>query len=116
MNLSGIAPRSSPSPESWWFRSFHITGELILEARAVTVFQNALTLSVANVRAVSLTGRVSTMLKARVTSNDTWLFPRAGKDTDSAFLSTSLDHQHSTTRAALGLPKDFVLHSLRHTF
>lgn len=68
-------------------------------------------------RAVSLTGRVSAMLKARMTSNDSpWLFPGAGKATDSAFLSTSLDHQHSTVRTALGLPKDFVLHSLRHTF
>lgn len=68
-------------------------------------------------RAVSLTGRVSAMLKARMTSNDSpWLFPGAGKTTDSAFLSTSLDHQHSTVRTTLGLPKDFVLHSLRHTF
>lgn len=68
-------------------------------------------------RAVSLTGRVSAMLKARMTSNDSpWLFPGAGKATENAFLSTSLDHQHSTVRTTLGLPKDFVLHSLRHTF
>src|SRR4030095_16406270 len=39
-----------------------------------------------------------------------------GRTSDDAFLTTSLDGQHSRTRAALGLPKDFVLHSLRHTF
>src|SRR5258707_965351 len=57
------------------------------------------------------------MLKARMTSNDSpWVFPRASKATDNGFLSTSLDHQHSTAITTLGLPKDFVLHSLRHTF
>jgi len=68
-------------------------------------------------RAVSLTGRVSAMLRTRMASNDSqWIFPGRGKGTDDAFLSTSLDAQHGRARTALGLPKDFVLHSLRHTF
>jgi integrase len=29
---------------------------------------------------------------------------------------TSVDHLHSEVREALRLPKDFVIHSLRHTF
>jgi integrase len=33
----------------------------------------------------------------------------------SAFQVTSLDHQHSDHRALLGLPSEFVIHSLRHT-
>lgn len=54
------------------------------------------------------------MLEARIAGNDSvWLFPG---DSDNAFLATSLNHQHSKIRASLGQPKDFVLHSLRHTF
>jgi len=37
-------------------------------------------------------------------------------DGENAFLATSLNHQHQKVRATLGLPSDFVLHSLRHTF
>jgi integrase len=64
-------------------------------------------------RVVSLTARVKSMLEARIANNDSeWLFP--GED-DSHFLATSVNHQHSKIRRKLGLPKDFVLHSLRHT-
>ena len=31
-------------------------------------------------------------------------------------LTTSLAHLHARVRGALGLPAEFVLHSLRHTF
>lgn len=64
-------------------------------------------------RVVSLTAGVSSMLKVRITSNEsTWGFPGDG---DNAFLATSLNHQHSKIRTKLGLPKDFVLHSFRHS-
>jgi integrase len=57
------------------------------------------------------------MLRDRMSSNaSSWVFPGRSSDSDNAFLSTSLDGQHSRIRKALGLPKDFVLHSLRHTF
>jgi integrase len=57
------------------------------------------------------------MLRARMASNDSqWVLPGGRKAADDALLSTSLDAQHGTARTALGLPKDFVLHSLRHTF
>jgi integrase len=68
-------------------------------------------------RAVSLTARASEMLHHRITSSEsTWIFPGEGKTKSAAFLATSLDGQHRRVRIALGLPKDFVLHSLRHTF
>jgi len=47
-------------------------------------------------------------------SNDSlWVFPGDGEN---AFLATSLNHQHQKIRETLGLPSEFVLHSLRHTF
>jgi integrase len=53
------------------------------------------------------------MLQMRMASNDSlWVFP--GGD-NKAFLATSLDNQHSKVREKLGLPKDFVLHSFRHS-
>lgn len=65
-------------------------------------------------RTVSLTARASDMLRARMTSNDSvWVFPGKG---DGPFLATSLNHQHTKVRTTLGLPDDFVIHSLRHTF
>jgi len=68
-------------------------------------------------RTISLTARVSEALRHRLSASDSrWVFPGEGKANDVAFLSTSLDGQHSRVRAALGLPKDFVLHSMRHTF
>jgi integrase len=64
-------------------------------------------------RNLSLTSRVSEMLKARraVATSDR-VFPG---DTGGAVLVTSVDHQHSDVREALKLPSDFVIHSLRHT-
>lgn len=64
-------------------------------------------------RNVSLTARVRKMLKARHAAIDSiWVFPG---ESDGPFLGTSLNHQHSKVRDLLGLSKDFVIHSLRHT-
>jgi Phage integrase family len=45
-------------------------------------------------------------------SDSKWVFPGDG---DNAFLATSLNHQHSKIRDKVGLQKDFVLHSFRHS-
>ncbi|MEK6303208.1 MAG: tyrosine-type recombinase/integrase [Acidobacteriota bacterium] len=67
-------------------------------------------------RAISLTARASEMLRIRMAGNESpWVFP-GERTAKIAFLSTSLDGQHSRVRTTLGLPNDFVLHSLRHTF
>jgi integrase len=64
-------------------------------------------------RNLSLTQRACDLLKARKASAvSEWVFPGEG---DGRFLGSSLDHQHATVREALKLPKDFVIHSLRHT-
>ena len=64
-------------------------------------------------RNISLTARVRAMLEARAQQTDSkWVFPG---DTEGPFLATSLNHQQAKLREALGLPKDFVIHSLRHT-
>jgi len=64
-------------------------------------------------RNISLTARVREMLIARCsTSKSRRVFPG---DTDGPFLATSLNHQHIKLRCMLGLPDDFVIHSLRHT-
>jgi integrase len=68
-------------------------------------------------RNVSLTPRVREMLADRLAGhNSSWVFP-GDSEGDQPFLSTSLDHQHRRIRDRddLGLSKDFVLHSLRHT-
>ena len=39
-----------------------------------------------------------------------------GEDGKPPMLNSSLDHVHRELRATLGLPKDSVLHSLRHTY
>lgn len=68
-------------------------------------------------RTISLTARASELLRLRMAGNESsWVFPGEGKTEGVAFLATSLDGQHRRVRTALGLPKDFVLHSLRHTF
>ncbi len=65
-------------------------------------------------RNLSLTARAAEMLKARkAASSSPWVYP--GDSADAAILGTSLDHQHDAIRTALELPKDFVIHSLRHT-
>lgn len=54
------------------------------------------------------------MLKTRkATVAADWVFP--SEDPIGHFLGTSRDHQHEHVREALKVPKDFVIHSLRHT-
>jgi len=64
-------------------------------------------------RNIPLTDRVSVMLRRRMVENpSTWVFAnREGKP----YLVTSVNHLHQKVRASLGLPRDFVIHSLRHT-
>jgi integrase len=65
-------------------------------------------------RNLSLTARVSKMLKARKAAvKSPWVFP--GDSLDAPILGTSLDHQHNEVRDTLKLSKEFVVHSLRHT-
>ncbi len=65
-------------------------------------------------RNVSLTRRASEMLKVRASASQSrWVFP--GNSGSRPFRVTSLDHMHAEVREALGLPKAFVIHSLRHT-
>jgi len=65
-------------------------------------------------RNLSLTARAADMLKARKAgAKSAWVFP--GDSPEAAILGTSLDHQHGIIREALNLPRDFVVHSLRHT-
>ncbi|HLX43598.1 MAG TPA: site-specific integrase [Bryobacteraceae bacterium] len=63
-------------------------------------------------RNLSLTERVREMLVRRKASKEDLVFPG---DTGLPFLVSSLDHQHNEFRALLGMPADFVIHSLRHT-
>ena len=65
-------------------------------------------------RNVSLTDRVKAMLGNRLAGPSApWVFP---SETGKPYLVTSLDHLHAKVRKLLGLPKDFVIHSLRHTY
>jgi integrase len=65
-------------------------------------------------RHVSLTARVRKMLlERRSESQSVYVFPGEGIG---HILVSSLDHAHSRVRRGLKLPKEFVLHSLRHTF
>jgi len=65
-------------------------------------------------RNLCLTARAESMLEARpATTASAWVFP---SNTGKPYLVTSLDHMHVGVRALLRLPKDFVVHSLRHTF
>jgi integrase len=71
-------------------------------------------------RSISLTPRATRILRARMAGNTSrWVFPGEGKSEgkgDSPFLATSLDQAHARVRSELGWSRDFVLHSLRHTF
>jgi len=63
-------------------------------------------------RNIPLTDRVSLMLRRRMGGATTWVFAnREGKP----YLVTSVNHLHQKARASMGLPSDFVIHSLRHT-
>ena len=65
-------------------------------------------------RNVPLTETARAMLENRKRgSASRWVF---AKDSNRPMLVSSLDHQHKKLRKALGAPKDFVLHSLRHTY
>jgi len=65
-------------------------------------------------RNVPLTARVGEMLARRIEQQRSpFVFP--GDTVDQPMLVTSLDHVHSKVRKALGIPVEFVLHSLRHT-
>jgi len=65
-------------------------------------------------RNLSLTVGAAEMLRKRKAEvKSAWVFP--GDRSDAPILGTSLDHQHDTIRGAMKLPKDFVIHSLRHT-
>ena len=65
-------------------------------------------------RNLSITKRVKEVLAMRVAEGEcVWVFPNLSSDGP---LSISTLHcQHSKARALLGLSKDFVLHSMRHT-
>ena len=54
------------------------------------------------------------MLRARnAISESIWVFP--GDSPEASIRGTSPAHQHEDVREALGLPKNFVIHSFRHT-
>jgi integrase len=65
-------------------------------------------------RAVSLTARVSAMLKSRLEASlCEWVFP--GKSLEKPMAPSSVAHQHTRVRDKLKLSEEFVIHSLRHT-
>jgi integrase len=65
-------------------------------------------------RNLSLTVRAAEMLRTRKAAvKAIWVFP--GDSPEAPILGTSVGHQHDRVRLALNLPKDFVVHSLRHT-
>jgi len=66
-------------------------------------------------RNLSLTARVRAMLESRqALSQSQWVF--AAEDGANPLSIFTLEDQHSRLRKALRLPRDFVIHSLRHTF
>ena len=65
-------------------------------------------------RNLPLTARVNEMLSNRHAGSESLLvFP--GKIADRPLLVTSCDHEHTKVREQLGMPTEFVLHSLRHS-
>jgi integrase len=67
-------------------------------------------------RNVPMTPRVKETLLVRSSErNPECGYVFAGEKGNDFFLPTSFDHQHIKVRTQLGLQKDFVLHSLRHT-
>ena len=63
-------------------------------------------------RNIPLTDRAATMLRSRQNGVAALVF--ANRD-GQRYLVTSINHLHQKARTALKLPKDFVIHSLRHT-
>lgn len=65
-------------------------------------------------RNVPLTDRVAAMLLGRsLESQSVCVFP---SETGRPYRVTSVDHDHAEVRAALGMPAEFVIYSLRHTY
>lgn len=64
-------------------------------------------------RTIPLTDRLGAMLIGRRAASES-PFVFANRE-GARYLTTSMNHLHQKARAALGLSKDFVLHSLRHT-
>jgi integrase len=65
-------------------------------------------------RNMPLTDRAQAMLAARLADTQSrYVFP---SESGQPYLVTSLDHLHSEVRAKRQLPKDCVVHSLRHTY
>ena len=64
-------------------------------------------------RKLPVTGLVRAVL-LRLPKVNIWAF--ANERMDGSFLVNTLEKQHRETRKAIGLPADFVIHSLRHTF
>jgi integrase len=74
------------------------------------------TKSATSVRTLSMTARARTVLEARQkVTQSAWVF---AMDTDATrpASKSGLQHAHVLVRQKLGLPSEFVLHSLRHTF
>ncbi len=62
---------------------------------------------------VPLTDRAAEIFKAQSPVKDGYVFH---KPDESQLYQTWLNQQHAAVRESLNLPKDFVFHSLRHTF
>lgn len=64
-------------------------------------------------RNIPLTDRVASMLRTRMSKmSSPWVFAnREGQP----YIVTSINHLHQEVRTSMCLPKDFVIHSLRHT-
>jgi integrase len=64
-------------------------------------------------RNIPLTDRVASMLRTRMSkmASPSVFANREGQP----YLVTSINHLHQEVRATMGLPRDFVIHSLRHT-
>ncbi len=63
-------------------------------------------------RTIRLTRRASEMLETRPASTPFVFTSRSGNQ----YKGTSIDHLHAKARSTIGLSKEFVVHSLRHTF
>jgi integrase len=67
-------------------------------------------------RSLPLTQAVREMLERRHSQKSIWVFPTPQPaDGSEPYRGTSLDHLHLGVRRELGLSREFVLHSMRHT-
>ncbi len=65
-------------------------------------------------RYLPLTQRAAGVVAGRIATRPTVFLLESAPGV--AYLGTSIDHMHAVTRTAAGLPTEFVLHGLRHTF